>query len=178
MYRGTERGARGGIPLYQEVTRALEDDNARRLLGWTRATAFDTARSPASGDWSRPDLVIAAHPLRKASRNARKSLHAIEIEQAGGFKIQSVYQAHSQARGADFAWVLAPASALTKSRDRDRIVWAAEKLGIGLITFDRASNRSTYRRKIKATRLGPDSNDHTTFVTTVLGTTDDDERLW
>jgi hypothetical protein len=178
VYRGTERGTRGGVPLYRDVTRALHDDNAKRLLGWTRATAFDTARGGASGEWSRPDLVIAAHPIRKASAHAPKSLHAIEIEQWTGFKMQSVYQAHSQARGADFAWVFCPASALAKSRDSERIVWAAEKLGIGLVTFERAGNRSTYRRELKARSLDANTPDHGTFVTTVLETTHDDPRLW
>lgn len=178
VYRGTERGSRGGVLLYQDVTRAIEDDRARQLLGWTRATAFDTARGSSSGEWSRPDLVIAAHPLRKASRDARKSLHAIEVEQAGGFKIQSVYQAHSQARGADFAWVFAPARALAKSRDRERIEWAAQKLGVGLVTFERAGNRSTYRLGITATPLTPEGDDRRLFVRAVLGTSDDDPRLW
>lgn len=178
VYRGSERGSRGGVPLYRDVTNALENNNAKRLLGWTRATPFDTARAAASGEWSRPDLVIAAHPIRKSSANAPKLLHAIEIEQANGFKIQSVYQAHSQARGADFAWVFAPAFALTKSRDSDRILWAAGKLGVGLVTFERAGNRSTYRCETKARFLDPDPADRARFVTILLDKAQDDPRLW
>jgi hypothetical protein len=57
-------------------------------------------------------------------------------------------------------------------------VWAAEKLGVGLVTFERAGNRSTYRREIKARTLDADVMDRERFVTTLLMTTPDDPRLW
>ena len=73
--------------------------------GESKAKPYFTSRAPSgspSGIWQNPDLVVAVR--RREGSDPREHFHAIEVEQANGFDIRSVYQAHEQGRGADFAW--------------------------------------------------------------------------
>jgi hypothetical protein len=106
-----------------------------------------------------------------------KDLHAFEIETADGFTIKSIYQAHAQAYGADFAWVLTFAGGVDKGDHHERIQRAALVTGVGLVEFDRPGASGTYRKLFTPRRLKASAKERLAFVTRVLGHADDSELM-
>jgi hypothetical protein len=160
-YRGSERGSTVG--LYFDVKRVIEsywaeDQHLRR------PTVTITARGGrrGMGVWSHPDLVLAALPRRRRTRNDLADLHSIEVETYTGFDIRSIYQAHSQGRGANFSWVFF-ASSDRATPHLDRIEWAAEALNIGLVRFTRAGASGTYQVLRQADRRDVKPEDRAVF---------------
>jgi hypothetical protein len=94
---------------------------------------------------------MEAFPRRKRHRDDPPDLHAIEVEIYKGFDIRSVYQAHAQGHGAEYSWVFF-ATAPSINPPLDRIMWAAEDLGIGMVEFDRAAASTTYKTHLLAVR--------------------------
>ena len=92
-------------------------------------------------DWARPDLVAFAHPRRKRTATSPREIHSFEIEQHRGFKIQSIYQAYEQARGANYAWVFADADHIP-----DKLAVAAKDLGVGVVIFGNPNSSVTYSK--------------------------------
>ena len=142
VYYGSEN--RSGPALYKAVGNVFSKHWGPDHLGLKVGTGADeivvktlTARS--KGDWTMPDLVVFAHPRRKKTATSPREIHCFEIEQRDGFKIQSVYQAYEQARGADYAWVFAHASELDP-----RIEKAADELRVGVVIFDNPNSGVTY----------------------------------
>ena len=142
VYYGNEN--RSGPALYKAVGHVFSKHWGPDHLGLKVGAGADeivvktlTARS--KGDWTMPDLVVFAHPRRKKTATSLREIHCFEIEQRGGFKIQSVYQAYEQARGADYAWVFAHVSELDQ-----RVKAAAEEVGVGVVIFDNPNSGVTY----------------------------------
>lgn len=134
-HRGSERGASAGI--YADVARVITDYWGPRKLGLRNINTFDTSRSGRRGEgvWTHPDLVVAADPRRRKSSSEPRRLHAIEVETADGFDLKSVYQAHAQGRDANSSWVFGNKAPGVEKSDWNRILWTAEELGVGLVTF-------------------------------------------
>lgn len=148
-FRGSERGKDGS---YNDVARVIERHWGPNQ-GFRDISVLNTARAGRRGlgVWTHPDLVMQAFPRRKRHRDDLRDLHAIEVEIYKGFDIRSVYQAHAQGRGADFSWVFF-ATAPSVNPPLDRILWAAEELGIGMVEFDRAAASTTYKLHLPAVR--------------------------
>ena len=178
-YLGSESGGRNGIGLYADVSRIVRDHWAPKTFGARECDLYQTARSGrrGAGEWTHPDLVLACFPRRKAHRTDSKELHAFEIEARRGFGIQSIYQAHAQARGADYAWVFTFAAAVDSDDHYERIVWAATETRVGLVEFERSGASTTYRTLLKAGKLGSSRQDRLLFVTRVLGEAEDSALL-
>jgi hypothetical protein len=164
-YRGSERGKQVG--LYYDVARVIERYWAGQQ-GLRDPHVTRTARSGKRklGVWSHPDLVLQALPQRRRHRDDPPDIHSIEVETYSGFDIRSVYQAHAQGRGADYRWVFF-ATAPKVNPPLDRIMWAAEELGIGLVEFDRAGASTTYSLLLDADRAEPTSDDRQVFCENV-----------
>jgi hypothetical protein len=160
-YRGTERGIAPGI--YYDVQRVIRDYWAPRR-GLRQAQVDITARTGrrGAGVWCHPDLVMSALPARRAHRDDPPHLHSIEVEVNTGFDIKSVYQAHAQGRGANFSWVFF-ASSQASSPNFERIEWAAEELGIGLVEFKRSGASGTYSLRLEAERREVTHEDRAVF---------------
>jgi len=168
QYRGTERA--GGSPIYRDVQRVVRRYWSRNEFGAREAEVFITARGGrrGTGSWTHPDLVGAWFPRRRETRSSPKLLHAIEVETRGGFNIASIYQAHAQGRGADFAWVFTFASEVDDDDRFERIEWAARTIGVGLVQFGKPGASSTYRTLIGARRLERNADWRRTFLARVL----------
>lgn len=144
-YVGSERhGSESGV--YHDVRRVIEDYWAPRRLGVRRPRVSVTATSGRRSDgvWSHPDLAMVALPRRRRSVTDPPNLYSFEVETFTGFDIRSIYQAHAQGRGACQSWVFFATSDIATPHFDDRIMWAAEKLGIGLVEFSRSGSFSTY----------------------------------
>ena len=98
------------------------------------------------GDWSCPDMVFVA--TRRVTARKPQQIHVVEIEQADGLGIQSVYQAHEQARGADFAWVFFARNA--KNWPNAQIEMAAREMGVGIVAMDRPTVPSAWETILRA----------------------------
>ncbi len=161
MFRGSERGSGDGI--YKDVRRVVETYWAERR-GYKDVEVFDTARTGhhVVGVWAHPDIVIAANPRRRRHATDPRQLHSVEIEHRNGFDIRSVYQAHAEGRGADFAWVFY-AKAAKVERHWDRIRWAAEETKVGLIEFGRPGSWTTWRVVREAAKRDRDVEDRAAF---------------
>ena len=93
---------------------------AKRTFGGRECEAFPTATGGrhGDGDWTHPDLVVVCYPRRRPYADSPKDLHSFEIEDRAGFGVASVYQAHEQSYGADFAWVMTFAVPTGHAKDR------------------------------------------------------------
>jgi hypothetical protein len=178
-HRGSERFSAGGVGIYSDVSRVISDYWAPNVLKAREIEMRITARGGrrGAGQWTHPDIVMLAFPGRRANRTDPKFLHAIEVETHDGFDIRSIYQAHAQAQGADFAWVFTFANAIDKGDRYDRIHWAAQEIGVGLVEFERPGSSTTYKTIIKAERLEPDPVRRSAFINRVLGESDDSPLL-
>lgn len=178
-YLGSELGSANGVGLYSDVGGVIKRYWAERQLNAREPELFHTSKSGrrGSGDWTHPDLVFAAYPRRRASRTDPKFLHAVEIETTSGFNIKSIYQAHAQARGADFAWVFTFSDAIDEGDRYDRISWAAQQLGVGLVQFDSPAAYTTYQVLFWADRIDSTPEDRLNFVTRVINEPQDSPLL-
>ena len=167
-YTGNEIGA---VPLlYREVTRVLETYWAKSL-GLRQARPFKTAHGGRRGmaDWIHPDAVLSAFPRRKRSRTAPPDLHSFEIERAGGFKMDSIFQAFVQGRGSDYSWVVFSASDVAKPDYFDRALWAANYVGVGLISYGKPGSWTTWKLHLSAKRRSSKKTERDEFCEEVLG---------
>jgi hypothetical protein len=170
-FAGTERNTGGGVGLYADVQRVINDHWAPKVLGAREGEMFSTSQSGrrGGGEWTHPDLVLACFPRRRPTRDSLKDLHAFEVETRGGFTIKSMYQAYEQAQGADYAWVFAFAGVIDKADMAGRVERVAKDTGVGVVEFDRPGASATYRKRFQAVRLDSDLTQRLGFVTRVLG---------
>lgn len=146
QYFGCENGQKPG--LYKEVRRGIEKSwgagNSMRHID-VRHTSRTSVRG--SGSWTQPDLV--ARVVRKSTARPREVYLAFEVEQAGGFDIESVYQTYEFGRGADFSWVFyaGPACSVTKMR---RIEIAAKDLGVGIVHASKPTAPAAWKTIVPA----------------------------
>ncbi|MFT4865540.1 MAG: hypothetical protein ACI8RE_001729 [Ilumatobacter sp.] len=146
QYFGHERGTKPG--LYKEIRRGIEKswgrDNAMRKI-----KVAHTSRTSAKGQglWTQPDLV--AQVRRRSNARPAVVYHALEVEQPGGFGIESVYQAYEFGRGADYSWVFYSGS------ERGGTLWtqietAAKDLGVGVVHAARPTTPSKWKTLLTA----------------------------
>lgn len=169
-YLGSERGARNDVGLYGDVGRVLTRYFAARSLKARQPEVFDTCFGSrrGHGTWTHPDLVLAAYPQRRKRATDPKQLHAIEVETVKGFDVKSVYQAHAQARGANFAWVFTFSDGIDDTPAYERISWAVQQLGVGLVQFKNPAAYTTYEILFRPKDLEPSEEHRTDFVTRVM----------
>lgn len=100
--------------------------------------------------WSHPDIVVAADPRKRSSRNEQRRLHSIEVETADGFDLRSVYQAHAQGRGASYSWVFGSKQPDVTPADWERVIWTAHELGVGVVTFESPAAYTSWTTHVEA----------------------------
>ena len=169
QHRGTERGSSNG--LYADVARVILNYWGPRQIGLRNISAVDTSRAGTRGKgvWLHPDLVLAADPRKRDSREEPRRLHAIEVETNLGFDLRSVYQAHAQGRGADYTWVFGSREPGVESPEWQRIVWTARELRVGLVTFNKPGAYGTWTHHIDAERRYPTSAERAEFLDVAVG---------
>lgn len=169
QYRGTERGSTNGLTT--EIERVITKYWGPRQLRLRNITVMNTsgAGKRGGGSWVHPDLVVAADPAKRDYVGEPRRLHAIEIETKAGFDIRSVYQAHSQGWGANYRWVIGCKAPGVESADWNRIVRTAEKLRIGLVTFERAGSYGTWVQYLDAPHEKPTPEERERFIEVALG---------
>lgn len=169
QYRGDERNSDNG--LYADVNRVIKTYWAARHFDLRNVDVAVTAKggTRGSGNWRHPDLVIAADPSRRSSRDEPRRLHAIEVETEPGFDIKSVYQAHSQGYGASYSWVFGNLQPGVERRDWDRVIKTATGLGVGVVTFEKAGSFTTWKTWVRAERRIPTPEERAEFIEIALG---------
>lgn len=150
---------RGGVQYFGNenqkdcaLYKATADGIVRRFGmsgGEPKATPHLTSRpmdKSKGGIWLNPDLIVAVK--RKLGAEPSEHFHSIEIEQASGFDIRSIYQAHEQSRGADFAWVYFAAGSKTGIDARTKR--AAKELGVGVVRMPQPTAPSKWKLEVNA----------------------------
>jgi hypothetical protein len=146
QYFGSETGQKPG--LYKEIRRGIErrwgGDNAMRNISILHCSR--TAERNR-GHWSQPDLV--GRVRRKAGAKPEVVYLAIEVEQAEGFGIESIYQAYEFGRGADFSWVFYAGPACEEAKWKP-IEVAARDLGVGVVHASHPTQPSKWKTQVPA----------------------------
>ena len=146
QYFGSETGQKPG--LYKEVRRGIEGrwgkDNSMRNISVVHSSR--TAERNR-GCWSQPDLVGRAR--RKAGAKPEVVYLAIEVEQANGFDVRSVYQAYEFGRGADYSWVFYVGPVCDGSEWK-QIEVAARDLGVGVVHASHPTQPSKWKTEVPA----------------------------
>lgn len=163
-YRGSEVGT--SVGLYQDIARIIRQYWGERVLRLRNIEVIVTAHSGrrGAGVWTHPDLVIAADPARRQSADEPRRLHAIEVKTASGFDLRSVYQAHAQGRGANYAWAFGSKAPGVNPVEWERVVWTAGRLGVGLVTFERPHSYGTWKTLLEAARQRPSAMEREEFI--------------
>jgi hypothetical protein len=170
QYWGGENMSSNG--LYSSVARVIENYWGRQRFALHNVKVVESAKagSKRSGVWTHPDLVIAADPARRDSREEPRRLHAVEVEAKAGFDLRSIYQAHAQGRGAEYSWVFGDKTPGVDDKEWKRIVWTAEELGVGLVTFTKASSFETWAPIwVRPKRRNPTADEREEFIKVALG---------
>lgn len=162
-YRGKERGS--GVGIYSDVMKVLVNRFGPKM-GYREIEVYDTSRSGkrGTGVWTHPDLVMAAYPRRRSSASEPRRLHAIEVETEDGFDLKSVYQAHAQGRGANYSWVFGNKQPGVSKSDWDRVLWTADELGVGLVTFEKPHLMSTWTVHFEPTHRETEPDERKAFL--------------
>lgn len=163
----------GHLPnVYRHAYRILAH-NWGPKQGYRNIEIYPTAHSGHRGaaEWIHPDAVMTADPRRRSSQNDPPQVHTFEIERAGGFKIQSIFEAFVQGRGADFSWVIFSRDDITTDDYWDRVAWAAQYVDVGLITYDNIGRWSTWSTDLRAGRRKRNRDDTDQFRHNVMGET-------
>lgn len=148
LYYGDDRS------IYMPAAKGLQRFLHRSPTGLRHILAIKTANvgdHKHDGIWQHPDFLVLADPPRRRSAAAGREVHAIEVESARGFDIKSIYQAYEQGRGADYRWVFSGGK-FSPGTARDRIMRAAEDLGVGWVEMARPTASSTWHLCIVAKR--------------------------
>lgn len=178
IFTGSERQA--SIGLYSAVMAVLgSEDWGRRILRRKNIEIGETAKGGrrGHGKWIHPDLVITCDPLRRSNPIAPMEIHAVEVEAPGAFGIDSMYQAHSQGRGADFSWVVTNRNAIDKPGLDYRLPWISAEIGVGLITYEKISAPSTYKVVSFSKQRERNRNDRLIFLNNVLSESEESPLL-
>lgn len=160
---------RGDSLLYRHVSRILETYWARSE-GLRDVEVFNTARGgQRTGlDWTHPDLVLRALPRRRRSQTDAPDLHSFEVERPGAGKLVSVFQSFVQGRGANFSWVVIARQDLARSEQYERILWAADQVGIGVLSYGKPGSFTTWRTERPAPRRDPGPSERELFENAAL----------
>lgn len=163
-FRGSELGA--SVAIYADVAKVIISRFGPEKLGYRDIDVVDSAKSGkrGSGVWSHPDLVMAAYPRRRSSANEPRRLHAIEVETADGFDLKSVYQAHAQGYRANYSWVFGNKQPGVSKSDWERVLWTADELGIGLVTFEKSHLMSTWKLHLEPEFRETDAEERGDFL--------------
>ena len=123
-------------------------------------------------DHVRPGLLDhCLAPQARVQLNSRRRLHAIEVETTEGFDLRSVYQAHAQGRDAHYSWVFGNKAPGVEKSDWSRVLWTAEELGVGLVTFTKPHAYGTWTTHRKADHKEPTLDEREMFLERTMSTT-------
>ena len=143
IYGANER--QSDPPLYREVKNSIE----RTWKTSSKIPKAEQLRRPNSkvyGLWVHPDAVIRVDRTT-VTRDTR--WHSLEIEQADGFNLPSVYQAYEQGRGADYSWVFF-AGVKPAGVKFERIRRVAKECGVGLVNMPKPTQPSGWEYMLQA----------------------------
>ena len=88
--------------------------------------------------WGHPDAVIRVDRTT-VTRDTRR--HSLEIEQADGLNLPSIYQPYEQGRGAVYSWVFF-AGVKPTGVPFERLLWVAKECGVGLVNMPKPTQPS------------------------------------
>ena len=151
--------------LYQKACQVLQRSWAPRNSlkdGIARVSARGGRRGLA--DWMHPDVVVAGKPKRRSGPNDEVRYHSFEVERLNGFHLDSIFQAFVQGKGSDFSWVLFSEADLRSDLYEERVLWAASRVGVGLISYGKPGSFSTWRQLHRAEFRKPDKRERGEFL--------------
>ena len=82
---------------------------------------------------------------------------------AGAFKLVSIYQAFVQGRGSDYSYVIYHRPDVKNDDQYDRMVWAAESVGVGLIGYVKPGASTTWMDVLPARRRSASAEERRAF---------------
>ena len=165
-YMGSEK--HGNSPVYSDAAHALEAFwSKKKHLKESHAVITAHVGQKGQFDWSHPDVVLRGKTQKKKSFEGWHC-HAFEIEKVGGFSMASIFQAYVQGRGADFAWVLYSRGDV-QPEYLARVVWAARRVGVGLISYGKPGSITTWKEELPAKYQNPSVIAHESFINSAFG---------
>jgi len=166
-YLGSEKVA--SPLLYRQVGKGLGGQWAidHRLRN---ARYIDTSHGGHRGaqDWLHPDVVVVGSGRSQGAADSGERWHSFEVENAGRFRLNSIFQAFVQGRGSDYSWVVASEDDID-GEYRERVIWAAKQVGVGVITYRRPRAASTWRELRPALKRSHTRKERSDFLHYALG---------
>lgn len=159
--------ARNERALYQPVADVLRGAwaDANGYAGaevLVEVTAAQGGR-PTGGQWTRPDIVLAALRTYPYVPGRHLDVVTFEIKPARTLDVLAVFEALSHRRCATHAYVFVPAAEVGSAVLRD-----AGRHGIGLIAARHAADLATWRTLVAAQRAQPAPHEQNEFLSQQL----------
>ncbi len=156
--------------LYQKASHVLQKSWAPKN-SLKDAMAHVSARGGRKGllDWMHPDVVVIGKPKRRSGPHDDHRFHSFEVERLGGFHLDSIFQAFVQGKGSDYSWVLFNEVDLRSDLYLERLLWAAGRVGVGLISYGNPGAYSTWQMLHRADFRKPDKKEREEFLEYAVG---------
>ena len=156
--------------LYRQVAAVLKNSWGPRHH-MKNLRPFVTAHGGKHGamDWMHPDVAILGSPKRKAQPNESDKCHSFEVERLGGFKLDSIFQAYVQGKGSHFSWVVFHKRDVRTNAYEERVRWAAQRVGVGLIAYEKPTVFSTWDLWLEAEPRKPTKSESLEFQEQAMG---------
>jgi len=169
-YEFTGSESEKGALLYRQVATVLKNSwGPRHHMKDLRP--FVTAHGGKHGamDWMHPDVAILGTPKKKAHPNDTDKCHSFEVERLGGFKLDSIFQAYVQGKGSHFSWVVFHKRDVRTDAYKERVLWAANRVGVGLIAYEKPTAFSTWHTCLEAEPRKPTKAESLEFQEQAMG---------
>lgn len=182
---GLGQGAKGEVVrAIRAESRFVLDTFGHKDAQARNVRALETGRraGPEHGVNTRPDIVVGAY---LTSSMWRPILHNVEFQgrNTSGrntFTTSDIAQAFTSGRGADYSWVMIHKSARFFKNDKnygewERVLWFAEKLGVGLILYSDPRRVATWNSLLAAKRKARDATHSKNYVAWFKRLNEEDE---
>jgi hypothetical protein len=155
--------------LYEPILNWVKSD-FRQGLGYRENSNFVALNVAelnwlnAPGTWMNPDLAFVHVHRRTFDPTPCLDLHIFEVKLGSSDLLQALHQTLAQGRIADFAYLVAPDSAGWSTQ----VLAQARRFGVGLVSFVRAADASSFTLKCEAKRNEPDPDFRNQFLESAL----------
>lgn len=157
--------------LYPDVGQYIEKmwvkDNS--INQFVLETTASQGKRKTGGKWTQPDLALVAVKSYAFIPGKVLDLVTFEVKPANEYRIEGVFEtaAHSRFSHKSYLIIYMP-DGDPETDEFDRVLRECERFGLGLVTFTKPDDPSSYETLQEAERRNPDPSDVNGFVSSQI----------
>jgi hypothetical protein len=147
--------------LYPPIARVLDDKWAKdkRVESAIIQITAQQGRRATGGRWTRPDITVATLSTYPYVPGRHFDVVTFEVKPSDAIDVTGVYEALAHLRSATRSYILAHVPTAREDILEDVILEVcaeAKKHGVGVITFEDASDYETWEERVESVRQDPE----------------------